>query len=452
MFPEVEGFTSAVPSKRDLASFLSAIRVELVTVFIESDLGLLRLLSREVLRAVNLLLTKLEGLVSSTAEVFRMQFKDGVCLRNSQQEHNFLITTLMIGLCDSLQLLPIEVLKQAQESLGEPRRSVSAQEAFKSEALDIMKAGAADASIAIIQRNLCEVVMMPMVNAVTHFTKECLLTLVTNDPLPPTGIKKANSGFSSNLCSSTIRNLECIFPAVIKTHVQSLSSSKATEEALREISVRLLAHFVSIAAMIRPFTESLRSTILADIGVIEQLAKCSESIAKCLDDPNTGNPAVRELKAFRSLLHAGALSEPINSSKNVTMMKMDSFTRALRPSTMLSYLMSMAPSQLPSPAEINDSSPAACLLMLTALPRREAGVDYGINSSFGVESILWQYCRNFKVNAGQSQFWAVVLQCLDIFMQRGAVAVDPNAKEVMRQWYELIAEIGGHFFNVEVLE
>ena len=99
MFPEVEGFTSAVPSKRDIASFTAAIRLELVNVFVESDLGLLRLLSREVLRAVSLLLTKLEALVSSTADVFRIQFKEGTCTRNSQQE-NMLIYCAFVHFSD----------------------------------------------------------------------------------------------------------------------------------------------------------------------------------------------------------------------------------------------------------------------------------------------------------------------------------------------------------------
>lgn len=89
--------------------------------------------------------------------------------------------------------------------------------------------------------------------------------------------------------------------------------------------------------------------------------------------------------------------------------------------------------------------------MLAALPNREPGVDYGISSAFGAESVLWQHCRNVKVNVGQSQFWAVVLRCLDVFMQRGVVAEEPKTRELMRQWYELIAEIGGHFFKADVL-
>ena len=451
MFPEVEGFTSAVPSKRDISSFTAAIRLELVHVFLESDLGLLRLLSREVLRAVSLLMTKLEGLVSSTAEVFRIQFKEGTCIRNSQQENNFLIAVLLIGLCDSLQILPIEVLKQAQESGGEPRRSVTAQEAFKAEALDIMRAGATDSSIAAIQRNLCEVVMMPTVNAVSHFTKECLITLITNDPLPSTGFKRSGVGVGSTSCSPTIRGLELIFPAVVKAHIQSLPQSKIAEDVMEEVCLRLITHFVSIASMVRPFSESVRASALADIAVVEALVKCSANVAKQLENTNCANPVTRELRAFRSILHIGALSEPINSAKNIAMLKSDSFSRSMRPSSMLTYLISMAPPQLPSPAEVDELSAASCLLMLAALPNRQTGVDYGINSAFGMESILWQHCRNVRVNVGQSQFWTIVLRCLDIFMQRGAVAEDPKARELMRQWYELIAEIGGHFFKADIL-
>ena len=450
MFPEVEGFTSAVPSKRDISSFIAAIRQELVNVFIESDLGLLRLLTREVLRAVSLLLTKLEALVSSTADVFRIQFKEGMCIRNSQQENNFLIAVLLMGLCDSLQLLPIEVLKQAQESGGEPRRSVTAQEAFKAESLDIIKAGASELSIAAIQRNLCEVVTMPILNAVSHFTKECLLTLITNDPLPSAGLKRSGVGIGSIACSPTARGLELIFPAVVRAHIQSLPASKVTEEVLEEVSFRMITHFISIASMVRPFTESVRASVLADITVIEALAKCSANVCKCLEDPNSSNPVARELRAFRSILHIGAITEPINSAKNIAMLKSDSYSRGMRPSTMLAYLISLAPPQLPSPAEIGELSPASCLLMLAALPNREPGLDYGISSAFGAESVLWQHCRNVRVNAGQTQFWAIVLRCLDVFMQRGAVAEDPKAKELMRQWYELIAEIGGHFFKADI--
>jgi hypothetical protein len=62
MFPEVEGYTAAVPSKRDLLTLVKAIQDEVVTVVLEGDRSLVKLVGREALKAVQLLLTKVENM------------------------------------------------------------------------------------------------------------------------------------------------------------------------------------------------------------------------------------------------------------------------------------------------------------------------------------------------------------------------------------------------------
>ena len=52
MFPELEGYTSAVPSKRDLMSFVKAVQLELVDAASESDVCLIRFVFREIEQAV----------------------------------------------------------------------------------------------------------------------------------------------------------------------------------------------------------------------------------------------------------------------------------------------------------------------------------------------------------------------------------------------------------------
>ena len=71
MFPRVEGYTAAVPSKHDVASFVAVVRGELTTIS-HGEPTLAPLVLHGITKAVQLLASKVDGMVVSggTATVF----------------------------------------------------------------------------------------------------------------------------------------------------------------------------------------------------------------------------------------------------------------------------------------------------------------------------------------------------------------------------------------------
>eukprot|EP01041_Mallomonas_annulata_P014721 gene14721-31295_t len=115
MFPEVEGFMAAVPSKRDLQLLLGVVQTELLIVVVESENSLLKAVCREVLKAVQLLLTKAEGMIRTGVDAKKITATQNF-VRTSQQEHNGQLVMLLSQLHDALVKMPQLVIKSAQET------------------------------------------------------------------------------------------------------------------------------------------------------------------------------------------------------------------------------------------------------------------------------------------------------------------------------------------------
>jgi hypothetical protein len=447
MFPEVEGFTSAVPSKRDLVLLLTSIKTELVSLVLEGDISLIRLVSKEVVKVIRLLLGKLEGLVNSSAEIYRAVIVNGSCVRNPQQEHNFQIVVLLLALCESLAAMPVEVLKAAQDSGGKLSRTASANEAFKADCLDVLTSGA-DACITVLESHLASSLLVSMMAAIGGYVDSCLATLVSNESLPgEESLMRRGSGSGSlvdtSQCSRGLRVLSCALPLLLQTHLEAMPAGRLVSLALEEVCFRLIATFVSVSALARPVA-STRPRVLADTVLLRRIVRgACPSLAQQLDSETPAHPALRELCAFETLMHMDSLPTPVNSPANLALLKSEHFSGRMRASTLLACLICMAPSQLPSPVE-KVASPNAYLRLLAGTPltsRDAAGI-----SVFGTDAIAYQYSRDMESLPAQTEFWALVLQCLDILMQRSAVA-DASLRESMRLWYELIVDVGGLFFN-----
>lgn len=110
MFPELEGYTSAVPSKRDLLSFVKVVQAELVDAASESDTGLIRFVCKEIAKAVQLLVSKIEGMVQTTAESSKIDSTKKFA-RTFAQEHNHQLVVLVTQLRDAVEKLPLQVLQ-----------------------------------------------------------------------------------------------------------------------------------------------------------------------------------------------------------------------------------------------------------------------------------------------------------------------------------------------------
>lgn len=140
MFPDLDGYVAAIPSKRDLLTLIRAIQQEYVTVATEStDLSFIGLVNREFLKTVRLMLTKMEGMIiSNGADVRRiattangpgagagatagshhsLATSTGVpsFVRTAPQDHNAQCFVLLGQLREALQKLPMQVIQHLDD-------------------------------------------------------------------------------------------------------------------------------------------------------------------------------------------------------------------------------------------------------------------------------------------------------------------------------------------------
>lgn len=450
MFPELEGFVSAVPSKRDLSALLAVIKSELAVVVMEGEETLLRVLAREVCKAVRLLLAKIEGLVNTSVDVRRVAVLNGVVVRNTAQEHNGHIVALVQAMCEAVATLPVEVLKTAQDTVGaKMARSVGANEAFKAVCMDVLRTSVADACIALLESHLAQALLSATVISLAAFFNDVLVSLIAGDSAGALTVPDTHGstvkGLDLRNCSRAARYLDWVLPLVVRAHL-SIAPGPLLDAALEELCLRLLASYIGACSLVRPANDQSRARTLSDMALLQH-SVCAQHpglAAGFADDASAAvHPVVREFKCLRRLLAGGALSMPINSPSNLLLLKSEDVVLSLRPSTLLAYVVSMAPPQLPLVVDVGDNSPALYLSSLSAPPVTDVSRLMSSKRLFGNDSVACLYCRDPDALPSQSRVWSLVLQALDVFMQRAAVAEGAH-KEQMRGWYEAVVDIGGH--------
>jgi hypothetical protein len=122
----------------------------------------------------------------------------------------------------------------------------------------------------------------------------------------------------------------------------------------------------------------------------------------------------------------------------------------LRPSTLMGYLISCAPVQLPSPFDAasntvtgDKSNLFGYVDMLVSLSEECLAKD---SKTLLLPSVRGLYHSSWKRSKSEQEAWMLVQAALDTFLQRISVMTGPQ-KAIMRKWYELILELGGHFFD-----
>lgn len=110
----------------------------------------------------------------------------------------------------------------------------------------------------------------------------------------------------------------------------------------------------------------------------------------------------------------------------------------LRPSTLLGYLISCAPPQLPSPFETVASNGAG-----SAQEQLVAYID-SLTDTASAPSVRRLYVElgdSWRAVPSELRSWERVQTALDTFFQRITVA-EGTQKQLLRQWYEVILDIG----------
>ena len=131
------------------------------------------------------------------------------------------------------------------------------------------------------------------------------------------------------------------------------------------------------------------------------------------------------------------------------------YINQLRPSTLLAYLIACAPSQLPSPTDVDGRTVASYVQDLSEVSGLETKTDANIEREKKlIHSVRSLYCSSINSASSipwskienETKAWSAIQQCEDIFFQRITVA-EGVQKQQMRSWHEIIQEMGSHYFG-----
>jgi hypothetical protein len=169
--------------------------------------------------------------------------------------------------------------------------------------------------------------------------------------------------------------------------------------------------------------------------------------------PKESCPIYEESKAFKSLLqYTGKTANDSNKStkgsklltsaphKNDLLSEV--FLKHIRPSVILNYLVSSSPNT-PIVYDTKDISLPVYIESLTSIEIDDNNTD----DLYNTIRKLYGHTNYYKSLGGERYCWDAVQQSMDILVQRIAVLPEGQEKQTSREWYEVILEIGGHYFG-----
>ena len=474
MFPEMEGYTAAIPSKRDMQALIKALQSELAMAAVEGDHagGLLRVVCKEAVKSVQLMVSKVESMVVNTVDAKKIVVQGmaptpgatastavlNASGRTSPQEHNAQLVALLAQLREALLRMPAQVLAAAaagNKGLDEDGVVTTHKQTVMSKVLW--------AALACIDEMTGRQLLAPLVDSITGYLKGVLMPLLKEGVASTTTTSANSSNDSSSVqvdCSRAVQQLTKQLPDLAKTYVLSLAKCPAVSAAASELGLRILHLYVTVASLVRPVNESLRLRTAKDMSAIEAAITASglsfttnhdndqdqrDSRQHNGDQQQHPNPVIEEFRAFRRLLFMDETSDSANAGTasaagtqwstappNRGRLLAMPFVADLRPSTLLGHLASCAPPQLPSPA----------------LP--ESGITAGSASSLqGYVDLLTNVSSNSsqlhngnnhnhlrRLQGGDVQFPSVC----SLYIDKEA-AVDSGSVGLMGEWKLINAEI-----------
>lgn len=367
MFPELEGYTAAVPSKRDLMSFVKAVQAELVDAANEGDAGLIRFVCRELAKAVQLLTTKIEGMVQTTPDTKKMDPSKNFA-RSAPQDHNYQLMVLLTQLRDAVEKLPLQVVKL----LDEIGASADTDQRLK----DIQLAISSSNSVSIerIDNLAGRLLIAPLVDAISEYFRGVILGLYKEGNSAPSAALPRETGETQDGdCSRTIQAVLAQFPEAVRLHLLSLPRHPAVLWGVDEACKRIMVLYVSTVVLIRPMTELTRLRTSAEMTAIELMISSMQQAPShssqllpsqkgTLSSSRDGDAVRAEFKSLRRLLFeehvaaafpAGGPSADsmkgtpfLNSAPSAEAVLALPYIRTMRPSSLLGYLFSCGPTQV----------------------------------------------------------------------------------------------------------
>jgi len=431
MFPEMEGYTAAVPSKRDILTLIKALQSEFVIAIVEGEKGLLKAVLKEALKVLRTMIAKVEGMHNASPDSKKLSAQNSFA-RNSLQEYNAQLVGLLMQVSESLDKLPSQVLRNALET---PGSSIISGDALKSEDDFISEIKTQmDAACSIIDEVACRHLLRPIVEYLANHVRSILVTILKE------GVTVNNKGQVES--SQAILTLSKQIPELIRSHLQSLTKNRIVTLAIEELSLRIMNTYITVVSLVQPMTEQAIQRIEKDMTTLE-------NILSPFYKPKESCPINEECEAFKSLLHySGNSSDSNKNTKKLTAaphkndLLSEVFLKHLRPSILLNYLVSSSPNT-PIVYDMKDISLQLYIESLTAIEIDDKKTD----DLFNTIRKLYGNINHYKTLSGERFCWDAVQQAMDILVQRIAVLSEGQEKQNNREWYEVILEIGGHFYS-----
>jgi hypothetical protein len=379
MFPELEGYVAAVPSKRDLQSFIKIVLAELVDAGVESNVDLMRYVCKELNKAVQLLATKIEGMIQNVPDIKKIDVGKNFA-RNGAQEHNAQLVTLIAQMREALEKLPAQVRKALEDSGGVSGADASNVVAAVEKIITSFNTASLQRLDDLASRQL----LNPIIDCIAEHARSLLIPMLREAAVSsgPGGSVAMSPGvgaleMGSSDCSKAVQGVLKQIPEIVRVHLQSFPSMPCVAWALEELSRRLLFSFMSVVVLVRPVTELSRlraaadmtalevmtSTLRSSVTVVGSLAKKGPSksqqpmdavkaefvalrrllFEECISSPaaSTGKaPRTPGVEAAKGIPVGG---NPVPSKEAVLALP---YLGALRPSTLLGYIFACGPSQV----------------------------------------------------------------------------------------------------------
>jgi hypothetical protein len=188
--------------------------------------------------------------------------------------------------------------------------------------------------------------------------------------------------------------LSDVFEALAQNHFARFPPEYASMMATRVASFSIYT-FVSNALLIRPLGENARLHITQDLADLELALESLLSKYGGLLSQADGGKAYAELRAVRQMLFwSGLENQNLSSNELTKSLLRESWIKDIRPSTVLHYLFSYAPSLLSSPHHT----------------KRMKAEEY-VSTLVSLEG---------SIESGEDQAWMTIITCCDAFQQRAS--------------------------------
>lgn len=296
MFPELEGYTAAVPSKRDLQTLISAIQDEIVGVIIEGDFTIVRMICKEALKAIRLLVTKVENMIVTTSDASRIVTQNNIFIRNNLQEHNTLLLTLLSQLRESVQKLVPQILKATKDTpmsaIGRTSSSSTGTQGVTGFASSIhtnpeylLRREMHDfeyEAVLMVDDLAGKQILSNLVNSISSYVCNIFLGLLKEGIYGTTtrqsqanisniSAGSAGSTSSNSTSSKTVELALKTIPDLISVYLQHFPHIPPVNHAIHEVASRILVSYISIAALRRPVNEQTRLITASEMSALDML-------------------------------------------------------------------------------------------------------------------------------------------------------------------------------------